>query len=195
MKHMIIYAHPSNDSYNHAVLETVKTALQTKGHTVVVHDLYQQKFDPILTTSDLVSYRQGGLHPDVAQAQAAVAQADALTFVFPVWWAAAPAILKGWLDRVFSYGFAYDSNPDGSIRQLLKGKKGAVVVTQGTPKAIYDQSGMAGSMRQVFEDGVFRFTGIEPTIHQVIGSVNGGESRKTLQTKLDELALAFAQAF
>ena len=195
MKHLIIYAHPSDDSYNRSVLDTVVNTLKNQGHTVEVHDLYKQKFDPVLTAADLASYRQGNLAPEVASAQKAVAEADSLTFLFPVWWAAAPAILKGWLDRVFSFGFAYGLQENGSIQQLLKGKKGAVVVTQGTPKAIYDQTGMAQSMGQVFDDGVFRFTGIEPTLHLVVGSVNGGEPRPNLQRNLDEISLAFSQAF
>lgn len=195
MKHLIIYAHPGEDSYNRAVLETVVDTLTKKGHNVEVHDLYKQKFDPLLTTADLIAYRQGNLAPEVAAEQKAVAEADSLTFLFPVWWAGAPAILKGWLDRVFSFGFAYGVNSDGSIRRLLEGKKGAVVVTQGTPKAIYEQTGMAHSMAQVLDDGVFEFTGMEPTLHLVAGSVNGGEPRESLQNNLNQIATAFALAF
>lgn len=195
VKQLIIYAHPNGDSYNHALLQAARAALVRHGHSVEVHDLYRMAFNPVLSAADLASYRSGALAADVVAEQRAVADADAITFVFPVWWTGAPAIVKGWLDRVFSFNFAYGVDAGGGIRKLLTGKQGAVLATHGTPKAIYDQSGMSTSMAQIFDDGVFRFTGIEPVLHLALGSVGGGTPRVELEQQLRDVDAAFAAAF
>jgi NAD(P)H dehydrogenase (quinone) len=195
MKHLIIYAHPNPESYARSILDTVARVLTLKGHSVTVHDLYQMEFNPVLSTEDLASYRIGQLALDIKAEQAAVAKADVLTFIYPVWWAAAPAILKGWQDRVLCFGFAYGIGADGSIQQLLQGKEGAVVATHGTPKAVYEQTGMSQAMAHIIDDGVFRFTGIEPVLHLALGAIGGGTPKEDLEASLNQVAEAFSSAF
>ncbi|XEC96519.1 NAD(P)H-dependent oxidoreductase [Paenibacillus tarimensis] len=176
MKHLVVYAHPNPDSFNHAIVETTVRALQDKGHEVTVRDLYAINFQPVLKSRDTEAMKAGQTPEDIKTEQEYIAQADVITFVYPIWWTGMPAILKGYIDRVFSYGFAYAYGEQG-IDKLLTGKKGFIINTHGTPKEIYDQIGMTGGLKITSDTGIFDFTGIEPVEHLLFGSVpNAGEA-------------------
>lgn len=171
MNHLIVYAHPSENSFNHAILDTVKASLEEKGHTVAVHDLYASHFSPVLTEADQKAMASGAVPEDIAEEQAAVKEADVITLIYPIWWAGMPAILKGWIDRVFSYGFAYAYEKDGTVSGLLKGKKGFIINTMGAGYEEYDKTGMLASMKQVTDESIWQFVGIEPAGHLFFGEV------------------------
>lgn len=105
MKHLVVYAHPVAGSVNHQLLNSVLESL--KGHEVEVRDLNQLAFNPVLSSEDLAGQRRGEVATDVKTEQDFIREADVITFIYPIWWAGLPAILKGYVDRVFSYGFAY----------------------------------------------------------------------------------------
>ncbi|MGZ7442336.1 NAD(P)H-dependent oxidoreductase [Paenibacillus sp. TH7-28] len=170
MKHLIVYAHPSQESFNHAILETAAGTLKSKGHEVVVRDLYALGFQPVLKPEDTQAMKAGQTPADIKTEQEYIAQADVITFIYPIWWTGLPAILKGYVDRVFAYGFAYAYGAEG-IDQLLKGKKGLIINTHGTPKEIYDQIGMSEALKLTSTTGIFAFTGIESVGHLLFGNV------------------------
>lgn len=108
----IVFAHPSHDSFTGALLDAFTDGLDDAGHEHTVSDLYQMGFSPIL---DIDSYRREAAYAadlpvpgDVAAEQAKLDAADVWVFVYPVWWTDCPAILKGWFDRVWSVGYAYE---------------------------------------------------------------------------------------
>lgn len=170
MKHVIIYAHPNSESFNHAILETTVRALKNKGHEVIVRDLYEIDFQPVLKLQELAAIKAGQIPEDIKIEQDFIAEADAITFIFPIWWTGLPAIIKGYVDRVFSYGFAYAYSESG-VNKLLQGKKGLIINTHGTPKEIYDQIGMTAALKITSDVGIFDFTGIEPVEHLLFGNV------------------------
>lgn len=170
MKHLIVYAHPHADSFNRAILNTAVEALEAQGHEVVVRDLYALEFQPVLSAADTASMRAGQNPQDIATEQKFITDADAITFIYPIWWTGLPAILKGYVDRVFAYGFAYASGEAG-IEKLLTGKKGLIINTHGTPSDIYDQIGMTASMKMTSDVGIFDFVGIESVDHLFFGSI------------------------
>ncbi|AGK53720.1 NAD(P)H-dependent oxidoreductase [Bacillus sp. 1NLA3E] len=170
MKHLIVFSHPHAGSFNHAILETTVNALKSKGHQVTVRDLYEINFQPVLKAEDTAAMRDGQVPEDIKKEQEYIAEADVITFIYPIWWTGLPAIIKGYVDRVFSYGFAYASGEEGIIK-LLKGKKGLIINTHGTPKEIYDQIGMTAGLKVTSDTGIFNFTGIEPVEHLLFGSV------------------------
>ncbi|MHA6529950.1 NAD(P)H-dependent oxidoreductase [Paenibacillus sp. BAC0078] len=170
MKHLIVYAHPSAESFNHAILETTVQALKKKGHEVVVRDLYALDFQPVLKPEDTAAMRSGQTPADILTEQKFISDADVVTFIYPIWWTGLPAILKGYVDRVFAYGFAYAYGEAG-IDKLLKGKKGFIINTHGTPKEIYDQIGMSAALKMTSDTGIFDFTGIEPVDHLLFGNI------------------------
>ena len=101
----VILAHPHPGSFNHAIADEAAAILQKSGHTVTVHDLYREQFDPLLLYDEIP--RDAPLDPVIALHCREIATADGIVFVHPNWWGMPPAILKGWIDRVLRPGIAY----------------------------------------------------------------------------------------
>jgi NAD(P)H dehydrogenase (quinone) len=170
MNHLVVFAHPNPKSFGKGILDTIVSASEEKGSTVRVRDLYSIGFDPILKPSDFVALQSGKVPEDIATEQEHIKWADIITFVYPVWWVSFPAILKGYVDRVFSFGFAYEY-VDGAPNGLLKGKKALLFCTSGSPNEIYSANGMHNSMKQTSDQGIFNFSGIEEVKHTFYGAV------------------------
>lgn len=160
MKHLIVYAHPRKGSLNHAILQTAVEGLQQKGHEVVVRDLYELNFQPVLSSSEM----NGDIGEDVVREQEFLEWADVITFIYPIWWTGMPAIMKGYIDRVFSYGFAY-KYVKGTQMGLLKGKKAVIINTQGKSHAEYEANGMANALRLTSDKGIFEYCGLDVMYH------------------------------
>lgn len=169
MKHLIIYANHNDGSFNHAVRETLEQTYREAGHEVVVRDLYAMQFNPVLSTDDFIKLHTGALPADIAEEQRHVIWADVLTFVYPVWWTGLPAILKGYIDRVFLYGFAYQKGPNG-VTGLLDDKKVLIFSSTGQPKKVYE-NGMYDAMNMTSNTGIFEFCGMTVLDHVYFPSV------------------------
>src|SRR5690554_2029072 len=123
MNVLIVLAHPEPNSFNAALCARAKAALEEAGHEVTISDLYAEGFNPVAGRHDFLSVanpdrfhyqteqayaaRHGTYAPDVAREQERVAAADLIILQFPLWWGGVPSILKGWGERVYSYGFGY----------------------------------------------------------------------------------------
>ncbi|MCL2305088.1 MAG: NAD(P)H-dependent oxidoreductase [Planctomycetaceae bacterium] len=134
MKTLIYLAHPKPGSFNHAIAETVCQTLKELGHEPILHDLYAERFDPVLPVEEL-TLRNEELPESLKKYQAEVQDARGLVFVHPNWWGSPPAILGGWLDRVLRFGFAYRFTEKGPI-PLLGDKIVQVFTTSNTPREI-----------------------------------------------------------
>lgn len=136
MKCLLVIAHPVSDSLCHTMARSAIAALTAGGHEVVVEDLYLSGFDPALTVGERASYYSAAFSSAAAQEQIdRLLSADALVLVFPTWWFGFPAILKGWFDRVWAPGIAYDHASDlGPIQPRLHRLQKALVLTSlGSP--------------------------------------------------------------
>ncbi|MEW6035487.1 MAG: NAD(P)H-dependent oxidoreductase [Candidatus Micrarchaeota archaeon] len=152
---LIIFAHPDNlGSHNAAILRHVKARLETEGSKYEVIDLYADKFDPVL--------HPGRKDPLAEKYQKLMSGAKRLIFIYPVWWYNAPAIMKGFIDKVFTQGFAYSFKSDPVkgfyIEQLLKGKEAIVINTYGGVKEWLDAHGNAPMF--VMDKAALEFCGI-----------------------------------
>lgn len=187
MKHLIVYAHPNPESLNHAILDTTVNALKKNGHEVVVRDLYALDFQPVLKPEDTESMKAGQTPNDIKTEQEFITEADVITFIYPIWWAGLPAILKGYVDRVFAYGFAYVPSEEGIIK-LLKGKKGFIINIHSAPNEVYDEIGMTAGLKVTSDIGIFDFTGIEPVEHLLFGSIGNidEEAYKGMLKKVED---------
>jgi len=187
MKYLILYAHPNPKSFNHAILETVQAELQKTGREVSVRDLYAQNFNPVLSAIDLAGMAQGQLQPEIKAEQKFVGSADVIVVIYPLWWSGMPAILKGYIDRVFTDGFAYHISETG-IESLLKGKNVLLITTTGAPQEMYEASGMFKSMAQTTGEGIFQFTGMELIEHKYLCAIPHvtDEDRKKMLEELRE---------
>jgi NAD(P)H dehydrogenase (quinone) len=130
----VILAHPDQKSFNHAIAQTAIKAIKTNGHTVFFHDLYQEKFDPLLNTEEISE--DAKLPAKIKKHCKEIAAADGIVIIHPNWWGQPPAILKGWVDRVIrpgvAYGFLEGDSGEGVPKGLLKAKAALVFNTSNT---------------------------------------------------------------
>lgn len=131
---LVLLAHPNPDSFNHAIAHTTVATLHTLGHTVLLHDLYAEHFDPVLPGPEIP--RTATLDATIAQHCAELTAADGIVVVHPNWWGKPPAILAGYVDRVFRPGMAYafveQDDGSGVPVPLLKAHKALVFTTANT---------------------------------------------------------------
>ncbi|MGD1074760.1 MAG: NAD(P)H-dependent oxidoreductase [Thermodesulfovibrionales bacterium] len=187
MKYLIIYAHPSTASFNHAIMETISDELKKSNKDFEVRDLYKIKFNPILSVEDLAAIQNGAVPQDIKTEQDHIHSANTLIFIFPIWWSSMPAMLKGYIDRVFSLKFAYDITADGAIG-LLKGKKAFLVSTTGASKEDYEKMGAFKMMNQSIDMAIFQLSGMEVIGHKYFSSVPNVSDQNRKQM-LEELRL------
>lgn len=178
MEALLVYAHPEPQSFNAAMRDIAIETLQAQGHKVEVSDLYAMNFDPVAGRDDFteslnpqvlnLSLEQrhaaahGTLNAVIAQQLDALQRADLLVLQFPLWWFGMPAILKGWIDRVFLSGVVYGRSAQFE-RGKLRGKCALVCVTTGAPEASFQTDGINGDMNTLLMPllrGVLGFTGM-----------------------------------
>lgn len=136
MKCLVVIAHPIAESLCYAVARCAVQTLVESGHDVEIEDLYQTGFSPALTAGERTSYYSPKFEASAVQAQIdRLLAAEGLILVFPTWWFGFPAILKGWFDRVWAPGIAYDHADDlGPIRPRLGHLKRMLAITSlGSP--------------------------------------------------------------
>ncbi|GLQ90006.1 NAD(P)H-dependent oxidoreductase [Dyella flagellata] len=136
MKCLVVVAHPLSESLCQTMARTAIDTLSSAGHTVAVEDLYGSSFSPALTPDERRSYYAAPFDAKAIQAQAdRLLDAEALVLVFPTWWFGFPAVLKGWFDRIWAPGIAYDHASDfGPIQaRLHKLRKVCAITSLGSP--------------------------------------------------------------
>ncbi len=172
MKILIVYAHYNPKSFSHALLESVLATLKSNPkHEVVVRDLYALKFNPVLDEADFAAHHGTRKTPDdVAEEQKFIAWSDLIVFIYPLWWAGLPAILKGYIDRVYSYGFAYTMLPGGKTEGLLKGKRVVILGPQGESKEHYEKT-MWPAIAQTIDFDIFKCCGMQVADHVYYPSI------------------------
>jgi NAD(P)H dehydrogenase (quinone) len=167
MKVLLVFAHPEPRSLNGALRDVAVRELEAQGHEVRVSDLYAEGWKPEVDRPDFPAldpdarfmpakaskqaFEAGGLTPDVQAEIDKLLWADCLILQFPLWWFAMPAILKGWVDRVFAYGFAYGVGEHSDRRWgdrygegTLAGKRAMLIVTTGGWAEHYSPRGING---------------------------------------------------
>ena len=134
VKISVILGHPDNGSFNHAIAKTVVETLQSNKHDVTFHDLYEEKFPPVLPDQEIP--KCAPLPPIIAMHCAEISMADGIIVIHPNWWGQPPAILKGWIDRVLRpevvYEFAEGDSGGGIPVGLLRAKTALVFNTSNT---------------------------------------------------------------
>lgn len=165
MNTLIIYAHPNTPGHNPQILEEVKRQLASEHKTYEVLDLYHMQYDPILREEEL---RDRAISKETQEIQEKIRHAKHLIIIYPIWWGTMPAILKGFMDKVMSAGFAFkyvNRRPQG----LLKGKTAAVFITSGSPKIFQYLLGHRYS-RSIKTD-ILGFCGIKTKVFHIDNAV------------------------
>ena len=194
MKVLIVFAHPESKSFNGALKDVAVTVLKDQGHEVQVSDLYQMRWRPALGEEDFVGERlnpdfldlsveqehMSAPAPDVFEEQQKVLWCDLIIFQYPLWWFTMPAILKGWVDRVMTRGFAYATGRKYDTG-MFKGRKAMISTTTGTASSLYEPDGIDGDINHILwpvHNGIFRYLGFDvlpPHICWMPGRVSSEE--------------------
>lgn len=164
MKNLIVYAHPNPASLNHFLKQTIVESLQESGQEVIVRDLNELSYNPVLSLDDMNGQRMGQVADDVKKEQDFITWADRIIFVYPIWWTGMPAVMKGYIDRVFSYGFAYRYD-QGIQKGLLAGKKTIIINSHGKSNVEYAESGLDKALALTSDTGIFNYCGFEIQQH------------------------------
>lgn len=170
MKYLIIYAHPNPKSFNHAIKEIVEEKLKRAENSFQTRDLYDIGFNPELSDDDFTAFQQGQASVDIKREQEYIKNADSLIFIHPIWWFNLPAILKGYIDRVFSYRFAYSVNENGPYG-LLTDKKVILINTTGGTEEDYIKHEYKNALKKTIEEGIFSFCGMRVVMHKYFHAV------------------------
>jgi NAD(P)H dehydrogenase (quinone) len=156
MRVLVIFAHPLGDSYAATLRDTVVAALEAGAHTVDLCDLYQEDFDPILSAQEWRDYENTSENTRaVSRHVERLRHAEGIIFVFPSWWYGMPAILKGYFDRVWLPGVAFEFGPQAIRPLLMSIRMFGVVTTTGAPEW-FTRIYMGNPSRKVLMRGLAR---------------------------------------
>jgi NAD(P)H dehydrogenase (quinone) len=167
---LVILAHPRTGSLNHALADAAVQALEELAFTVTFHDLYAEGFNPVLADTEIP---RDGLNDPVVEIHCRELQkADGIVIVHPNWWGQPPAILKGWIDRVFRAGVAYgneDSAGENAEHGLLATGFAVILNTSETPRET-EIDILGDPLETLWRNCIFRFCGVK-NVHRRMFSV------------------------
>lgn len=162
MHALIVVAHPDPQSLTHSIAAQVGEGVSQSdpGHTFEIADLASEGFDPRFNAADLDVHRKQAPPPaDVAAEQERIDRADELVLVYPVYWWSMPGVLKGWVDRVFVNGWAYDEGPETKLVKKLRHLRVHLVAIAGADVRTYARHGYFGAMKTQIDHGIFDYCG------------------------------------
>ncbi len=222
MKTLIVYAHPEPTSLNGSLKDFVAQRLRQSGHEVEVSDLYAMGWKAVVDAADFTDrdpnqpfhpeiasqhgYASDTQTADIAHEQRKLQEADLLILQFPLWWFSMPAILKGWVDRVFAYGLAYGVGEHSDKKWgerygegSFKGKRAMLIVTTGGWAPHYSERGINGRIDDLLfpiNHGILHYPGfavLPPYLIYQTGKMDAARYRRTqeeLGARLDHIATA-----
>jgi NAD(P)H dehydrogenase (quinone) len=187
MRHAVILSHPDPASLNASVARAYAAAVGACGQPVEIHDLYAEDFDPRLTAKELPWHAPHAVPAAIATERARLTAADVVVFVYPLWFNAPPAMLKGYVERVFGMGFGYGP-ADLGTRPLLKGKSLVSISTSGAPNSWVCQTGAMKRLREGFDEHLAAVCGFSVIDHLHLGGVTPGIRPDAAEAMLDQVA-------
>jgi NAD(P)H dehydrogenase (quinone) len=193
MKHAVIFAHPRENSVTASVAAAYAQAAEKLGHSVVRRDLYGMGFNPCLQAGELPG---ADFHAaeDVMAERALLRDADVFALVYPLWLNAPPAMMKGYLERVFGLGFAYDGSGH-SADPLLTGRKLIAFSSSGAPTQWVRDTGAMDAIHTLFDEYFARICGLTPLGHIHAGGLVPGTTGDFVQARLAEVSKSVNRHF
>ncbi len=174
---LVLFAHPHRASFTGELADAFCEGLREAGHSLEFADLYQEGFNPLLdggqfrleTAMDSESPRP----EDVQAEQVRLERAEGLVFIYPFWWSDVPALLKGWFDRVWTYGYAYAYVEDRSRTTRLKARKALALCPAGHTDEKLDALGLREAHHRVMVEDRLLGVGIPEARLELLGGLSG----------------------
>lgn len=194
MNHAVIFAHPRSDSLTAAIAARCATALKALGHQAVVRDLYAMDFDPRLKAQEVPTIYGYQPAPDTLAEREILRDIESFIFVYPFWFNGPPAILKGYVDRVFGLGFG--SAPHvGVAEPLLEGRRLYSFTTSGAPEHWVQETGALQALMTNLDYHLAGVCGLSVVGHHHIGGIVPGITEESVDDVLAEVEAAVGAAF
>ena len=171
---LAVVAHPSPTSFSHAMADAARAVLAARGFELAFHDLYAERFDPVQPSGE--AQNTASSDALVERHCAELARADLVLVFHPNWWGAPPAILKGWIDRVFrldtAYGYPPGVPPEGVPQGLLRARRALVFNTSNTPPE-REQAVFGDPLELLWKRCVFPLCGVDDVVRRMVGPMSG----------------------
>ena len=194
MKHAIIFSHPKNQSFTGSVAMAYAKACGALGDKVIVRDLYRLGFDPCLKSAELPFDSDFRAEPDVRAERSYLQDCDTFAFFYPLWLNSPPAMIKGYWERVFGFGFAYGAGGH-SYNPLLTGRNLISFSSSGAPASWMQESGNLPAVRTLFDNAFAAVCGMRVLDHIHFGGVTSGASEHFVRARLDEVQQVVTRHF
>lgn len=163
MRALIVVSHPEKESLTHSVAAAVAKGISADAqHTADIVDLSAEGFNPTFTAQDFAAFKLTAPVPaDIVAEQTRIDKADALVLVFPVYWWSMPALLKGWIDRVFTNGWAYEETAEGEVVKKLGRLPVHIIGLGAASQGAYDRHGFTAAFNAQIGHGIFDYCGAQ----------------------------------
>ncbi len=195
MNILVILGHPKKNSFNHAIAQKVIKTLQQLNHEVIYHDLYFEKFDPILKSDEIEP--DAKTNEDIEKHCKELAASEGIVIIHPNWWGQPPAILKGWIDRVLrdelAYRFEETDSGEGIPVGLLKAKKAVIFNTSNTEEK-REQTYFKDPLEILWKKCIFDLCGVK-NVHRRMFSVVITSTKQLRESWLEEVAQIIQNQF
>lgn len=186
MKHAVIVAHPKLASFTMSVAKAYCEAVGKAGDEVLLRDLYRMNFAPCLGAGEIPGTAGFAPGPDVISERQLLADVNIFAFVYPLWMNAQPAMMKGYIERVFGMGFAYGPGRDGN-EPRLKGRKMISFTSSGAPNDWVVKSGAWNAVRKLFDEHFADVCGLELVDHVHFGGIVPGIRPDAVESHLSRV--------
>ncbi|MGE5501766.1 MAG: NAD(P)H-dependent oxidoreductase [Ignavibacteriales bacterium] len=180
MRHAVIVAHPNAHSFTIHMAQAYTHAAHARHDTVFVRDLYRMGFDPCLKEGEVPTPKGFAPAEDVKAEREMIHEADVFAFFYPLWFNAPPAILKGYIDRVFGMGFGYGMG-EGGNEPLLRGRRMISFTSSGAPQRWLKETGSWDAMRKLFDEHVAGVCGFTVIDHIHFDSIVPGITEESVE--------------
>lgn len=172
---LTVIDHPNPASFSHAAAAEFMRGAQDAGHSTERADLNAEGFSPLWSMADIEN--SDGPPEDVRREQERIERCDAICLVFPLFWWGMPSMMKGWMDRVFSWGWAYDQLDDPD-KSLLKPRTGVLLIPAGARSDEMDTEGYTAALETLWTKGTFGYFGLAPRKIELLNGSTGSAPRR-----------------
>jgi NAD(P)H dehydrogenase (quinone) len=195
MKHAVIICHPRGRAFTRFTAQTYIDAIRATGGEVIVRDLYAMNFDPRLHADELPDAAGANPRTEIIIERAMLKDVDVFAFFYPIWFGSPPAMLKGYVERVFGVGFGYEAIKGGGARPLLAGRKMISFTSTGSENMWLVDSGSWNAVRKVFNERIATACGLESVDHVNFGGVDADMEPARIEEAAEHVREAVADLF
>ncbi|BFO56792.1 NAD(P)H-dependent oxidoreductase [Acidovorax sacchari] len=194
MHALIVASHPDPRSLTHAVAHAFAQGVEETGqHTTELADLAAEGFQPAFNPADRAAFlSKASVPPDVQREQERIDRSDALVLVYPVYWWSFPGQLKGWIDRVFSNGWAYSETPEGAIEKRLGRLAVHLLGIGAADEGTYARHGYDKALRTQIDHGIFDYCGARVVNSTILYGIDSASTASHIATARERGRNAFA---